>query len=151
MPMLAQWRIAMLKVCINVKCKQKANAECQCRMPVLNSNVDWPKSACLVRMLWILDQHAQTQHTDTNAQAQHWPWTLSCKGYLSANLLLHSHWRTWLILSMPLPTLSLSMLILATYPNLTPKYATKERPKCDPLSNFPESLNAEYAHEACCC
>ena len=43
---------------------------------MLNVNVECPTSACLVRMIWVKDQHAQAQqwlmHAQAQAQAQHW-------------------------------------------------------------------------------
>ena len=43
---------------------------------MLNVNVECPISACLVRMIWVKDQHAQAQqwlmHAQARAQAQHW-------------------------------------------------------------------------------
>ena len=37
---------------------------------VLNANIECQQSACLVRMIWVEDQHAQVQHWLTHAQAQ---------------------------------------------------------------------------------
>ena len=43
---------------------------------MLKSNVDCQMSACLVKMIWVKDQHAQAQqwlmHAQAWAQAQHW-------------------------------------------------------------------------------
>ena len=43
---------------------------------MLNVNVEGQISACLVRMIWVKDQHAQAQqwlmHAQAWAQAQHW-------------------------------------------------------------------------------
>ena len=50
---------------------------------MLNVNVECQMSACLVKMIWVKDQHAQAQqwlmHAQAWAQAQHWimhaqPW-----------------------------------------------------------------------------
>ena len=50
------------------------NVECQCRMPILNVNVECPRPACQVRMIWVKNQHARAQHWLMHAQpqAQHW-------------------------------------------------------------------------------
>ena len=39
-----------------------------------NANIECQQSACLVRMIWVEDQHAQAQHwlMHAQAQAQHW-------------------------------------------------------------------------------
>ena len=41
---------------------------------MLNANIECQQSACLVRMIWVEDQHAQAQHwlMHAQAQAQHW-------------------------------------------------------------------------------
>ena len=43
---------------------------------MLNVNVECQMSACLVKMIWVKDQHAQAQqwlmHAQAWAQAQHW-------------------------------------------------------------------------------
>ena len=45
-------------------------------MSMLNVNVECQMSACLVKMIWVKDQHAQAQqwlmHAQAWAQAQHW-------------------------------------------------------------------------------
>ena len=80
---------------------------------MLNADVECQMSACLVKMIWVKDQHAQAQqwlmHAQAWAQAQHW--IMHAQAWAQAQAQLQRK-----RLSMPEPMLSLSMLILATYP-----------------------------------
>ena len=80
-------------------------------MPTLNVDIDWqfecPILACLVRMIWVQDQHAQAQHWLMKLRlslSMHEP-------MLSLSLSMHESMLS-LTLSMHEPMLSLSMLVL---------------------------------------
>ena len=92
-----------------------------------NAKIECQESACLVRMIWVKDQHAQAQHwlMHAQAQAQHWLIRLSIGSCMlrlrlsfrgSGGQLSPSMHDPMLSLSPSLsmhePLLSLSMLVL---------------------------------------
>ena len=75
---------------------------------MLNVNAECQMSACLVKMIWVKDQHAQAQqwlmHAQAWAQAQHW--------IMHAQAWAQAQVEAQLQRKRHKPLLSLSMLVL---------------------------------------
>ena len=83
---------------------------------MLNVNVECQMSACLVKMIWVKDHHAQAQqwliHAQAWAQAQHWIMHAQAWAQAQAQAQLQRKRLARPSLSMHEPLLSLSMVVL---------------------------------------